>query len=79
MDHREVPNPDIPENAWIATGTDPLGQTVKVAGGSCMCGEDRVFGDKFRLLAGQQWVCPVCARTYSFDGERIEVAEPNHI
>jgi hypothetical protein len=38
-----------------------------------------VFGDEFRLYAGQQWVCPVCARTYSFDGERIEVAEPNHI
>jgi hypothetical protein len=71
-----APNPDIPLNAFIVTGTTPDGETVKIALGLCVCNEDRDESrGKFWLRAGQRWVCPECGRVFSFDGERIVIGE----
>ena len=80
MDERYALNPDIPRRTFIATATPAAGEPFKVAVGVCTCHDDQEFAQrKFLLLAGEQWVCPECDRTYLFDGERIDIAEPNHI
>jgi hypothetical protein len=80
MDERYALNPDIPIRSFIATATPAVGEPFKVAVGVCACHDDQDPAQrKFWLLAGEQWVCPECDRTYLFDGERVDIAEPNHI
>jgi hypothetical protein len=76
MIERNVPNPDIPLNAFIGTYQPIVGEPFNAALGDCQCKEhsfDRQI--RFWLRAGEQWVCPECGRVYSFDGERIDVRE----
>jgi hypothetical protein len=69
-----VPNPHIPENAFIVTGTTFSGEAVKVAIGVCVCNVTRDESKgRFWLRAGESWSCPQCGRVYVFDGERIEI------
>jgi hypothetical protein len=80
MDERYGLNADLPPRSFIATATSAAGESFTVAVGVCACHEDQDPGQgKFWLLAGEQWVCPECDRTYIFYGERIDIAEPNHI
>lgn len=79
-DGSELGFADVPENTYIVTGKTPVGETITIAVGVCVCNETRDLDrGKFWLHAGEQWVCPECGRVYSFDGERIDIAEPDHI
>ncbi|MBA3450736.1 MAG: hypothetical protein H0T18_05940 [Chloroflexia bacterium] len=70
------PNSQIPETAFVVTGTTPLGEPVSIAMGGCVCNATRDRGEgKFWLRTGEQRVCSACRRVYSFDGERITVTE----
>ena len=74
----DVPNPGIPEFAFIVTATTILGDEVKIAIGVCVGYHERdEWKEKFWLEAGQQWVCPERGRVYSFDGETIAITEPD--
>lgn len=80
MDERYAPNPDTPENSIIVTGETQAGERIIVALGACACNETHDLGrGRFWLRTSEQWTCPECDRTYFFDGERIDIAEPNHI
>ena len=74
---RDVPNPEIPENIFIASATSPEGAPFKVAIGLCECDEDRDMSlTRFWLLAGEHCECEECGRVYWFDGETITVIQP---
>jgi len=78
MDDRYAATPAVPEEPIIVTGMTAAGEPMVVAFGFCVCSEERDAG-QFWLRAGEQWVCPVCERTYRFDGTRLDRAEPDHI
>jgi hypothetical protein len=74
---RDAPNPETPENLFIASATSPAGAPVEVAFGHCECNEDRdTSRTRFWLLAGEHCECEECGRVYSFDGEAISVIQP---
>ena len=80
MDERYGPNPDLPEHPVIVAGTTLTGEPISVALGVCDCNENRDPGvGKYWLRPGEQWSCPDCDRTYLFDGQRVDIAEPDHI
>jgi hypothetical protein len=71
-----VPNPHIPEHAFIVEGVTATGESAAIAVGVCACNTDRDPDQgTFWLRAGEQWVCPDCRRVYAFDGQRITVTQ----
>ena len=80
MDERYAPHPDVPQSSLVVTGETTAGEHVDVALGICDCHDTHDFTrGRFWLRAGEQWVCPECDRTYFFNGQRIDTAEPDHI
>ena len=71
-----VPNPHIPDHAFIVEGNTQAGESAKVAVGVCVCNANRdVAKGTFWLRAGERWFCPECGRVFAFDGERISITE----
>ena len=80
MDERYAAKSDIPARSYIGTVVAPTGDAIVVALGVCVCNETGGESKgKYWIRAGEQWACPECDRTYMFDGEHIDMAEPDHI
>jgi hypothetical protein len=74
---REVANPELPENLFIASAESSAGAAFTVAFGICECNEDPGMSlNRFWLLAGEHCECEECGRVYSFDGDKITVIQP---
>jgi hypothetical protein len=71
-------NPDIPEHVIIVTGTTITGENKTFARGYCAGSDDSSHdpGKEFELWPGERWTCSECGRSYVFDGDGIDVTEP---
>ena len=75
MCEHQHPNSALAKTVWIQTRRTLTGETFNLAAGHCVCPAAHGHADTFRLLSGERWNCPACARIYVFDGERVAIAE----